>query len=105
MGVMGSKIKGNAKNFVGQLNTKKVLLAIVVSVIAFFFTPGFILNLPPVGPPNDDVKEIPSPFFTFTTNIYSMLFHSIVIGLVFYLFITVKFFYKLIGFQSNLSFN
>lgn len=98
------KIKVNFKNFLGEFNTKKVILAVVVSIIAFLFTPGFLLNLPPVGPPNDDdkVKEIPSPFFNFKTNIYSMIVHSIVIGLVFYLFITVKPFYKLIGLQSIL---
>ena len=103
MGMMGSKIKGNAKNFTGQLNTKKILLSIVVSVIAFLFTPGFILNLPPVGPPNDDdVKEIPSPFFTFTTNVYSMAVHSVVIGTVFYLFLTIKSIHGLFGIQSIL---
>lgn len=100
---MISKIKNNAKNFFGQLNTKKILLSIIVSIIAFLFTPGFLLNLPPVGPPNDDdVKEIPSPFFNFKTNIYSMIIHSIVIGLVFYFFITIKSFYGIIGIQSIL---
>ena len=95
------KIKVNFKNFLGEFNTKKVTLVVVVSIIAFLFTPGFLLNLPPVGPPNNDdkVKEIQS-FFNFKTNIYSMIVHSIVIGLVFYLFITVKSFYKLIKFQS-----
>ena len=102
MGVMGQKIKGNAKNFLGQLNTKKILLAIVVSIIAFLFTPGFILNLPPIGPPNDDVKEIPSPFFSFKTNIYSMAVHSVVIGFIFYLFLTIKSLHGLIGIQSIL---
>lgn len=101
MGV-GQKIKGNAANFFGQLNNKKVILAVVVSIIAFLFTPGFILNLPPVGPPNDDVKEIPSPFFTFTTNIYSMAVHSLVIGIVFYLFLTIKSIHGLFGIQSIL---
>lgn len=100
---MISKVKNNAKNFFGQLNTKKILLSIIVSIIAFLFTPGFLLNLPPVGPPNDDdVKEIPSPFFNFKTNIYSMIIHSIVIGLVFYFFITIKSFYGIIGIQSIL---
>lgn len=99
----GSKIKGNAKNFFGQLNTKKILLSVIVSIIAFLFTPGFLLNLPPVGPPNDDdVKEIPSPFFTFTTNIYSMAVHSVVIGIVFYLFLTIKSIHGLFGIQSIL---
>jgi hypothetical protein len=93
-------IKQNAYSYFGQLNTKKILLAFVVSIIAFLFTPGFILNLPPIGPPNDDVKEIPSLFFSFKTNIYSMLVHSVVIGVLFYAFISIKFLYNALGIQS-----
>jgi len=95
-------IKQNAISYFGQLNTKKILLAVVVSILAFLFTPGFLLNLPPVGPPNDDVKDIPSAFFSYKNNIYSILVHSTLIGLLFYSFISIKFFYNIIGIQSIL---
>jgi len=90
-------VGSGAGNFFDQLNKKKILLTFIVVIVSFLFTPGLILNLPPSGPPKDEKTE--KIFGAFNTNLYSMLVHSVVIGVVFYLLlVTQKFFLtKLFG--------
>ena len=79
-------VGSGAGNFFSQLNSKKISLTVIVIIISFLFTPGLILNLPPSGPPKNEKTE--KIVGAFNTNIYSMIVHSLVIGLVFYLLIT-----------------
>ena len=88
-------VMDGAKKFMTQLNTKKILLALVVGVISFIFSPGLLLTLPPSGYPDDEKNA--SIINSFKTNLWAMIAHAVVISSILYIILSVQIFYDTLG--------